>query len=94
MTVHKLDKQRLFIGIALFVSVFVLPSLLSLFLGALIAIRYNRYFELPLTGLLIDALYRPYGHTVIGLFGFSLLYILIIDHLRIRIRMRDDRRLY
>lgn len=94
MTLRTLDKQRLFIGIALFASVFVLPSLVTLFLGTLLALRYNRFFELPIAALLIDALYRPYGHAFIGLFGYTLLYILIVDHFRIRIRMRDHRKLY
>lgn len=91
---RSLNNPRVFIGIALFVCVFVLPSLLTLFIGALFAIRYTQYYELPAAALLIDALYRPYGSALIGLFGLALIYVIIVDYLRVRIRMSDNRRLY
>lgn len=94
MIFRSIDKKRLIVGGILLVCVFVLPSLLTLLIGALLTLRYTRYYEFAIAALLIDALYRPYGFATIGLFGFALGYILIIDHLRIRIRMRDDRRLY
>lgn len=89
-----LHNSRVYIGVALFVCAFVLPTLLTLFIGALLSLRFARYYELPAVALLIDALYRPYGATSIGLFGIALLYVLIVDYLRIRIRMRDNHRLY
>lgn len=89
-----LNNPRVFIGLALFVCVFVLPSLLTLLIGALLSIRYTRYYELPAAALMIDALYRPYSSTLIGLFGLALIYVLFVDYLRLRIRMSDNRRLY
>ncbi len=92
--IRSLEKQRVLIGVLLLVSVFVLPSLFTMFLGAIMSLRYARYFEFPIASLLIDALYGPTGHATIGLFGFALVYILIVDYVRIRIRMRDNRKLY
>ena len=94
MTMRSFNKQRIYIGIALFVCVFVLPSMVTLAIGALLVMRYTNYYEFPVAALLIDALYRPYGSALVGLFGFAILYVLLVDHLRIRIRMRDNRRLY
>jgi hypothetical protein len=88
------DNHRLFIGIALFTCVFVLPSMITLVLGGLLVLQYTKYYEFPLAALLVDALYQPYGHTTIGLFGLALLYVIFVDYLRVRIRMRDNRKLY
>lgn len=94
MMSRSIDKKRVFISITLLCAVFVLPSTLTLFMGALLAIYYTHYFELAIAALLIDALYGPHGYATIGLFGYAVLFVLIIDHLRVRIRMRDNRRLY
>ncbi|HXK37455.1 MAG TPA: hypothetical protein VJ579_00080 [Candidatus Paceibacterota bacterium] len=89
-----IDKQRLVIGGALFIGVFVLPSILTLIIGALLALRYNNYFEFPVFALLIDAVYRTNSMSTFGLFGFAVIYVLAVDYFRVRIRMRDNRRLY
>jgi hypothetical protein len=89
-----IDKQRLLIGCALLVCVFVLPSMLTLFIGGLLVLRFNNYYEFPVAALLIDALYRAHDTATFGLFGFAIIFVLIVDYLRVRIRMRDNRRLY
>ena len=94
MIFHTQKHDRIILSSILLVSVFVLPSWVTLIAGALLAIRFTRYFELSVAALLIDALYAPYGHMLFGLFGFAIVYILVIDYLRERIRMRDNHTLY
>lgn len=82
------QRERILASIALIGCVFLLPTYVTLIIGVLFTFRYHRYIEFPIAAFLIDVLYRPYGHTIVGLFGWSLIFVVTVDYFRNRIKQR------
>lgn len=83
-----MQKERIFIDIALFLCIFLLPSYVSIAISALFMIRYQKYIEFPIFALVIDVLYKTHGYAYIGLFGWSLLILVLVELLRGNIKMK------
>ncbi len=83
-----IQKERILVDIALFLCIFLIPSYISLFLISLFMIRYRRYVEFPLFALIIDTLYSTHSFAYIGLFGWSLIILVVVELFRGNIKSK------
>lgn len=80
--------ERIIIDIAIFLCIFLIPSYLTLFFSFLLIIKYRNYIEFPITAFLIDVIYKTQSFAYIGLFGWSLILLIIIELFRDSIKIK------
>jgi hypothetical protein len=89
--INNTQKERIIVDIALSLCIFLIPSYLTLLLSSLLIARYKRYIEFPIFALLLDTIYKSHSFAYIGLFGWSLLLLVVVELFRgnIKIKQRD-----
>lgn len=83
-----MQKERVAIDIALFLCIFLLPSYVTLLISSLFMIKYNRYIEFPIFALVLDSVYKGHSYAYIGLFGWSLIILILVELFRGNIKMK------
>lgn len=86
--IHHTQRERIVFDVVILCSIFLLPSYVALFLSGLLILRFKNYIEFPITALIVDVLYKPYGGTYLGLFGISLIILIIAEYFRDRIKSK------
>lgn len=84
----KIKRERIFVDISILCCIFLLPTYISIIIGSLFVFRYRNYFEFPFFAFLIDAIYKPVPHASIGLFGIALIFTLLVEFFRDRVKSK------
>ncbi len=81
--------ERIIVDTILSFCVFLVPAIFTLTIAFAFSFRYKKYIEFPIFAYIVDVLYKPTGNAIIGLFGISVIVILIVEFLRERLKSKS-----
>ncbi len=90
----QIKKERILVDMIILCGIFLLPTYISILIAFIFAFRYRNYFELPLLSFIIDVVYNSDKSVYFGLFGFSIIAVLLIEFFRGRIKEKSKDTLY
>lgn len=88
MNIFGKNKIRVLLDLGLIVSLFLLPTYITIFLAFIISIYIFRYIEFPIIAFFIDSIYKPFEGASLGLFGISIIVIVLIEYFRDRVKLK------
>ncbi len=80
--------ERIIVDTILSFCVFLVPAIFTIIVAFAFSFRYKKYIEFPIIAFLIDVIYKPTGSAVLGLFGISVIIVVIVEFLRDRLKAK------